>query len=123
MSIITFGLAANTLVTQGYGGQLAAAVEDALLEIPQLKGRRPKITVNRDDQELYEEYCVTAKISSVNKQVPRQLIKDKICKKFSKLTNVNVVVKDIFIHQKKNKNNEIIIDVRCLTPKQPKKFK
>ena len=33
MSITTFGLAANTLVTQGYGGVLAVAVEDALLEL------------------------------------------------------------------------------------------
>lgn len=123
MSIITFGLAANTLVTLGYGGQLAEAIEEALQEIPGLRGRRPKITVERREEDLYEEYCVYAKISKVNKKVPVKLIEDKICIKFNKLTNVNVVVKDISIEQKKNKNNEIIIEVKCLTPKQPKKFK
>lgn len=123
MSIITFGLSADTLVTLGYGGELAAVVEDALLDIPELKGRRPKITVERREEELYEEYCVYAKISKVNEKVPIKLIEDKICIKFNKLTNVNVVVKDISVQQKKNKNNEIVIEVKCLTPKQPKKFK
>lgn len=123
MSITTFGLAANTLVTQGYGGILADAIEDALLELPALRGRRPKITIAKQENELFEEYCVTAELKNVNDKILKQPIKDSICKKFNSLTNFNVIIKDISINTKKNANSEIIINVKCLTYKQPKKFK
>jgi len=127
MSLLTFGFGGpiTGIIASGLTGVIADAIDEELRRL----GRKPETptkAILKQKKRLgdeYEEYFITAELKKVNNDKLVLPIKNAIIKKIYDSTDINVTVKDISVNHRKNENNEIVIDVTCLTYKQPRKFR
>ena len=63
------------------------------------------------------------RLKSINNEELVPSIKNAIIKKLSTSTRVHIDIKNISVNHRKNENNEIVIEVKCLTYRQPHKFR
>jgi len=122
--IVTKGYGSGLIVSRGYGAAVAAAVDEAL-GITFRGGRLPVIKHyekrKQEEPEECDNYIITVSLEQVNDKIIYS-IKDQIVACVEKDEELKVVVDDVSVTNDSTKLDQVIIEVKCLTPKQPKKY-
>tara|TARA_Y100000310_G_scaffold342477_1_gene445919 strand:+ start:1275 stop:1667 length:393 start_codon:yes stop_codon:yes gene_type:complete len=127
MSLITFGFGGNItgLIALGLTGEVQVIIDAELQRLGKKPDAPTKAVLKRklriDDE--FEEYLISAELKSINDEELVPSIKNAIIKKLSTSTRVHIDIKNISVNHRKNENNEIVIEVKCLTYRQPRKFR
>ena len=117
MSVITKGFNANTVITRGFFSKLKAAVDVAI----ESRGRRPEYKKKKKEKCI--EYHITVELLTVNQEDVRPIIKNKLITECERDIDLHANLQSINVNYKDNARDEIVIKVKCLTEKQPRRKK